>query len=187
MLWNKVKRKRKILYQLHSFWLFIILSIVLGMLSGALFCRMGSSSFDAAVLRLSPAAEENDSFLSAFALCARFPALLYLFSFSAFSTPLILVTLFFRGFLISYSVLWYMFAFGFSGLFYGIQLNLFHGLLLLPVIAILGGWGIVRKERTLNRQASTVLLFSILAVFAVSVPEFWITPRVLNLLNSFLG
>ncbi len=184
---TRTRRRKKRMLLNHDFalWCGMMVCLVAGVFSGFLFCRMGFDSFSSGLIQLSPAADDDCSFISAFASCVRFPLLLFVFSHSRFSSPLILFTLFGRGFLLSYSVALYGGYYGIIGVLCGIFLNLFSCLILLPLQFLIAGWGIARERREADRSSMKIALAIVIICFLCAIPEYYLTPCIFELLSQF--
>ncbi len=175
MLWSAARSKRKILRKSHAFPLLPVLCLILGAVGGILFCRLGAPAMEQGLFQMDPAAVTGGFFASA-ARCARFPAFLFLVSFSSLAPPLACAAMFARGFLLSYALGALGLLFGASGVLCALAMELVSGVLLLPYAALLAGWAISRRSRAMDRQAAAVALVTAGIVLAAAVLDRALTP-----------
>ncbi len=177
MLCRRRHAKRKILYQTHSFWILLVCCVVLDGFCGLLLVLLGLPEAAGNLFLFFPAAlVEEYRFVQAFALCYRYVLFLFLCSFSVLAVYLVPCALFVRGFLLTYSIGCYTALYGAGGFLTAFQLNLYHGILMLPILLLLGGWSFARQERTLNRQSFKVGAVMTGVSLVMAVPEYCLTP-----------
>lgn len=180
MLWSKAHSRRKILCKSHSFFIPLVFGLLLGALAGVLFCFLGRDMLSRGIFVFRASADEM-SFASALGACLRFPLFLYLSAFSGLAAQLVLMTLFARGFLLSYSIGCSVCAYGWIGLPCAFAAALFSGVLLLPLLVLLGYWSATRAGRRLDRAALVVGLLMLLVCALCALLETRLTPSLLRL------
>lgn len=180
MLWSGAGGKRKILRKSHSFLLLPVLCLSLGAGSGILFCRAGLAAVRSDLLAVTA---ERGGFAVALARCARYPLFLYLTAFGSLAPQLVCLTLFARGFLLSYA-LGCAAALGASTFFAALSSELVSGFALLPYLVLLGAWSITRRSRAPDAPSLAVGGISLGVVLLAAALDFAITPWLLGLTSS---
>jgi uncharacterized membrane protein SpoIIM required for sporulation len=167
-----------------------------GMTGGSLFARLGGTAdwtqLSACVRQSLDG--ERPGFFSVLSVNLRYPLLLLLSGLTVWSIWAPLTILAARGFFLSYTVTCFALVYGGRGYVLSLTLVLFHGLLLLPLLFLLGQWSVQRAaeaghcaSKSFQRQEALLCTVVLTLVLASTILETVFLPVCLAGIRALIG